>query len=46
MANLGRVMPLPDHGIENNPSVRHRMFEYIDKTGHNHALSKTDREYY
>ena len=28
------------------PGVRHRMFESIEKTGHNHALSETDRESY
>jgi hypothetical protein len=40
------VMPLPDHPPRNGLHARHRMFESIGKTVHNHARPETDRESY
>jgi hypothetical protein len=46
MANLVRSCRYLVTGYLIYPGARHRMFESIEKTGHNHALPETDRESY
>tara|TARA_B100001057_G_scaffold175614_1_gene176265 strand:+ start:2132 stop:2350 length:219 start_codon:yes stop_codon:yes gene_type:complete len=46
MANLVRSCRYLIAGYLDYPGARHRMFESIEKTGHNHALPETDRESY